>query len=65
MHTMFFLVGTALIVSACSTDFFKRSGFEMMQSMQQQCLEELSSQCPNRESDEEYQRKIEDDETRQ
>ena len=66
MHTMFFLVGTALIVSACSTDFYKRTGFETLQNIQeQQCQQELSSECPDRESYEEYQRKIEGDEIRQ
>ena len=66
MHTMFFLVGTALIVSACSTDFYKRTGFETLQNIQeQQCQQELSSECSDRESYEEYQRKIEGDEIRQ
>ena len=62
---MYILAGIALIVPACSTDFFKRTGFEMTQNIQeQQCQQELSSECPGRESYEEYHKKIKDAEAR-
>lgn len=63
---LYSFVGIALIVSACSTEFYRKTGFKMLQNIQeQQCQQELSSQCPQRESYEEYQKKLKDSQTRQ
>jgi predicted acetyltransferase len=58
---LYFFIKIALINSACSTEFYKKTGFEMLQNIhEQQCQQELSAQCPQRESYEEYQRKLKD-----
>ncbi len=60
----YFFIKIALIISACSTEFYKKTGYEMLQNVQeQQCQQELSAQCPQRESYEEYQRKLKDSQT--
>ena len=59
-----FFIKFALVISACSTEFYKKTGFEMLQNIQeQQCQQDLSAQCPQRESYEEYQRKLKDSQT--
>ena len=59
-----FFIKIALINSACSTEFYNKAGFEMLQNIhEQQCQQDLSTQCPQRERFEEYQRKLKDSQT--
>lgn len=54
------VAGAVLTVSACSTESLKRTGYETLQNVQeQQCQKELSSECPERESYDAYQRERE------
>lgn len=58
---LYLFIKIALINSACSTESYKKTGFELLQNIQeQQCQQDLSAQCPQRESYEEYQRKLKD-----
>jgi hypothetical protein len=59
------LVAIALLMSACTTDSLKRTGYETLQNInQQQCDKDFSSECPERESYEDYKRKLEQPEAR-
>jgi hypothetical protein len=52
-------LGLAIIVSvtACSGDAAKRTAYETLQNIgQQECLEDMSSDCQSRESYDDYQR---------
>jgi hypothetical protein len=59
-------LAVAVIVAGCSAESAKRAGFETMQSYRQlQCDKDPSSQCPQRERYEDYQKerkKIKDSE---
>lgn len=60
------LTGIIFTSHACSMESLKRTGFEIVQNIQaQQCQNDLSSECPRRESYEAYQTKIKDLETSQ
>jgi hypothetical protein len=55
------LAGVLFTVSSCSTESLKRTGYETLQNVQEQrCQKDLSSECPERESYDAYQRKIEE-----
>ena len=52
------LVAMIVISGACSNESLKRTGYETLQNVQQQqCLNHPSSECPERESYEDYERK--------
>jgi hypothetical protein len=43
------------VVQACSSDLLKRTAYETMENLrQQECHKELSSECPERQSYEDY-----------
>jgi hypothetical protein len=45
------------VVQACTSDSLKRSAYETMENIrQQECHKDLSSECPERQSYEDYQR---------
>ena len=51
------LMITIVCVSACSTDSAKRVAYETLQNIkEQECLRNNSSDCPKRESYDDYQR---------
>ena len=51
-------------VCACSTESWKRTGYETLQNIhQQQCEKNLSMECGERKSYEAYRREVEDYET--
>ena len=51
-------------VCACSTESWKRTGYETLQNInQQQCEKNLSMECDERTSYEAYRREVEDYET--
>jgi hypothetical protein len=53
-------------VCACSTESWKRSGYETLQNIhQQQCEKNLSTECSERKSYEAYRREVEGLETDQ
>lgn len=57
-HVMF-LIAMISSMAACSTESFKRTGYETLQNMQEaQCQKDLSAECPERESYDAYQKKI-------
>lgn len=48
-----------LLISGCSTEPAKWTAFEAVQNAkQQECLKQLSPDCPKRESYDEYERKL-------
>lgn len=50
----------------CSTESLKRAGYDTLQNIEdERCLRDLSSDCPERESYDEYQRKTQDLKTSQ
>jgi hypothetical protein len=52
------IVGALAFAPGCSTEALKRTTYESLQNVRdQQCHRELSSDCPPRESYDEYQRK--------
>jgi hypothetical protein len=45
------------VVQACSSDSLKRTAYETMENVrQQECHKDLSSECPERQSYEDYRR---------
>ena len=45
------------VVQACTSDYLKRTAYETMENVrQQECQKDLSSECPERQSYEYYQR---------
>ena len=55
------LGGLMLCAHGCSTESLKRTGYETLQNVEdERCLRNLSSECPERESYDEYQRKTQD-----
>jgi hypothetical protein len=51
-------------VCGCSTESWKRTGYETLQNIkQQQCEKNLSKECEERKSYDTYQREIEEAET--
>ena len=66
MKVCFVMVFVACLLCSqgCSKDALKRTGYETVQNIgQQQCEKDLSSDCPERDSYEAYQRKVEEPET--
>lgn len=56
----FCLLAILIIFSGCSAESWKRTAYETAQNIkQQQCAKELRSECSQRDSYEEYQRKRE------
>lgn len=55
------LGGVILWTLGCSTESWKRTGYETLQNIEdERCLRDWSSDCPERESYDEYQRKRQD-----
>jgi len=55
------LAGVIFTISSCSKESLKRTGYETLQNVQEQrCQKDLSSECPERESYDAYQRKMEE-----
>ena len=55
------LIGFIFVISSCSSESLKRTGYETLQNIgQQQCEKELSSECQERESYDDYQKKRKD-----
>jgi hypothetical protein len=49
------------VVQACSSDSLKRTAYETMENVrQQECHKDLSSECPERQSYEDYRRDTEE-----
>lgn len=54
---VFLLVGIVCLMPACSREAVKRTGYETLQNIkEQQCEKDLSSECPERESYDAYQK---------
>lgn len=52
------LIMVVLFTNGCSTETLKRVGYGMLQDIkEQQCQTDLSAECQQRESYDEYQRK--------
>ena len=55
------LVGITISMLACSTEDVIRTSYETLQNIQEiQCQKDLSVECPERESYDAYQRKLQD-----
>ncbi len=55
------LFGIIFVISSCSSESLKRTSYETLQNIgQQQCENELSSECQERESYDDYQKKRKD-----
>lgn len=51
------MLGVMLLIHGCSSESAKRTAFETLQNMrEQQCEQDLSGNCPQRESYDDYQR---------
>lgn len=49
------------LASGCSTEAWKRTGYETLQNIhQQQCAKSFSTECGERQSYDAYQRKVEE-----
>jgi len=58
MRRLLFLCATAILVSACSNESVKRTTYGTLQNIEkQQCQKDLSRECPDQDSYDEYQRK--------
>jgi len=58
---VFLLAGFILTIPACSKESLQKAGYETLQNAQQQrCPQEFSSDCPERERYDEYQRDTKD-----
>ena len=58
---MFLSVVIVLPLFACSAESVKRTSYETLQNVQDiQCQKDLSVECPERESYDAYQRKLQD-----
>ena len=54
------MLAMTLLLHGCSSESAKRTAFETLQNLhEQQCAQDLSGKCPQRESYDDYQRKRE------
>jgi len=60
-RTVIFTILLGFGVSACSSDSVRRTTYETLQNVgEQQCEKDLSSECPERQSYDEYRRSQEE-----
>ena len=63
IHSFIAFVIIVSVTTSCSKDSLKRTSYETLKNIhEQQCQKDLSSDCPERESYDAYQRKIRDHE---